>query len=393
MLQAETFLARSIRGLEWLSAAEIDADLNAAVLEVGHREIVFRAPLDPAVLRLGSIDDLFLLCGTIDDIDRRRTSLAVLAEGLRQLPLVRSLATIERLRPIRGASGFEVIGSFLGRRNFNRTEIELSAGTAIAEITGMPFRDHDDVASPERDVSWRIHMRDNQAVVGLRVALRPLHRRDYRVSSTPGALHPPVAYAMSMLSGAYSGCEILDPCCGSGTLPIEAARMSPDAITTGSDIDRSALLAAASNGANAGCRWVQADLGRLPYRDGIADCVLANLPWGRSVQAKGTILRNMGLAVDEAMRVLAPGGNVVLLSPPGQAIESDQGTLLWSISIRLSGRWANIQILSAPRDSHKGPVCLQRRYGRSLQRMWTIYGTSAHARSVDAELSPMAGIS
>jgi hypothetical protein len=38
MLQAETFLARSIRGLEWLSAAEIEADLNAAVLEVGHRE-------------------------------------------------------------------------------------------------------------------------------------------------------------------------------------------------------------------------------------------------------------------------------------------------------------------------------------------------------------------
>ena len=252
-LQTEIFLARSIRGLQWLGAAEIEADLNAVVLEVGHREIVFRAPVGPAVLRLGSIDDLFLLCGRIDDVDRARTSLPRLVEGLRRLPLLRSLATVESLRP-RPPLGFEVIGSFLGRRNFNRTEIELCAGRAIADITDMPFHDHDDVASPKRDVSWRIRIRDNQAVVGLRVALRPLHRRDYRISSAPGALHPPVAYAMNMLSGAYPGCTILDPCCGTGTLLIEAMRLVPDAVTIGSDLDRNSLLAAASNSLNAHCR-------------------------------------------------------------------------------------------------------------------------------------------
>jgi tRNA (guanine6-N2)-methyltransferase len=374
--QTETFLARSIRGLEWLGAAEIEADLNAFVLEVGHREIVFRAPVDAAVLELGSIDDLFLLCGQIDEIGRGRISLPRLAKGLRKLPLIRSLAKIESLRPIRRSSGFEVIGSFLGRRNFNRTEIEFCAGTAISEITGMQFHDHEAVVSPERDVSWRIHMRDNQAVVGLRVARRPLHRRDYRVLSAPGALHPPVAYAMNMLSGAYPGCCILDPCCGCGTLLIEARRLVPDVITIGSDIDRNSLLAAASNGPNAYCRWVQADLGRLPYRDGFADCVLANLPWGRRVQAKGAIQGNMGLAVGEAMRVLAPGGNAVLLASLGETIVSDRRVLLWSIPIRLAGHWANLQIVSAGRDSCERPVCLQRRYGRSLQRMWTKYGSS-----------------
>jgi tRNA (guanine6-N2)-methyltransferase len=371
--QTETFLALSIRGLEWLGAAEIEADLKAFVLEVGHREIVFRAPFDPAVLELGSIDDLFLLCGKIDEIDRGRISLPRLAKGLMKLPLVRALARIESLRPIRRSSGFEVIGSFLGRRNFNRSEIEFCAGTAISEITGMPFHGHEAVVSPERDVSWRIHMRDNQAVVGLRVALRPLHRRDYRVSSAPGALHPPVAYAMNMVSGAYPGCQILDPCCGTGTLLIEAKRLVPDAITVGSDIDRNSLLAAASNGPNANCRWVQADLGRLPYRDGFADCVLANLPWGRRVEAKGAIHGNTGLAVDEAMRVLAPGGNAVLLASLGERIVSDRHVLLWSVPIRLAGHWANIQIVSADHQSNKRPVCLQLRYGRSLQRMWTRY--------------------
>jgi hypothetical protein len=108
--QTETFLARSIRGLEWLGAAEIEADLNAFVLEVGHREIVFRAPVDSAVLKLGSIDDLFLLCGKIDEIDRGRISLPRLAKGLRKLPLVRSLAKIESLRPIRRFRGGKALG-------------------------------------------------------------------------------------------------------------------------------------------------------------------------------------------------------------------------------------------------------------------------------------------
>jgi 23S rRNA G2445 N2-methylase RlmL len=372
----ETFLARSIRGLEWLAAAEIEADLDASVLEVGHREILFRASVDPAVLELGSIDDLFLLCGKIDEIDRGRRSMRRLAEGLKQLPLVRALARIERLRPIRRSAGFEVIGSFLGRRNFNRSEIETCAGVAISDITGMPFHDHGAVVFPERDASFRIHMRDDQAVVGLRVGRYPLHRRDYRLSSAPGALHPPVAYAMNMLSGAYPGCHVLDPCCGTGTLLSEARRLLPDVVTIGSDIDRASLLAASGNAPDAGGRWLQADLGRLPYRDGFADCVLANLPWGRQVQAKGAIRDDASLAVDEAMRVLAPGGNAVLLTSLGQTIASDRGALLWSIPIRLAGHWAKIQIVAPGCDGRKGPVCLQRRHGRSLQRMWTRYGSS-----------------
>jgi 23S rRNA G2445 N2-methylase RlmL len=374
--QAETLLARTVRGLEWLAAAEIETDLNARVLHVGHREIVFHAPLDPAALGLGSIDDMFLLCGKVDGIDRGRTSLSKLEKGLQRLPLRRALERIESLRPLRRSSGFEVIGSFLGRRNYGRGEIEASAGRAICGITGMVFHDHETEASTNRGVSWRIHVRDDQAIVALRVAPRPLHRRDYRTASGPGALHPPVAYAMAMLSGAAAGSRILDPCCGTGTLPIEAMRLVPDAVAIGSDIDSNSLAAAASNGANADCRWVRADLGCLPYGDGFADCVLANLPWGRKVQARGAIEGNTSLALDEIMRVLAPHGNAVLLAPPADAIVRERDALLWCVPIRLAGRLANIQIVSAADDGRHGPVCLHQRYGRSFQRMWSRYGSA-----------------
>jgi tRNA (guanine6-N2)-methyltransferase len=375
----ETFLARSVRGLEWLAAAEIETDLNGEIVEVGHREIIFSAPHDSKVSQLGSIDDLFLVCGKIDAIDRTRASLARLAEGLRKLPLVRFLAKVEKHRPVRRASGFEVVGSFLGRRNYNRKEIETSAGEAIAGIVGMPFLDHDLIEPGGVDVSFRIHLRDTEAIVGLRVTSRPLHRRPYRTASIPGALHPPVAFAMAMLSGAKPGHAVTDPCCGTGTLLIEAKRLLPDAAAVGSDLSEVSLQAARSNGINAGyeLRLARADLGRLPYRDGSAGCVLANLPWGQAVQPEGIVRDDIGLAISEILRILGASGNAVLLMPPADEMLDKRCRTLWSIPIRVAGRWTTIYVVAGNKGAGKRPVCLETRYGPSLQRMWDRFGDIA----------------
>ena len=76
------------------------------------------------------------------------------------------------------------------------------------------------------------------------------------------------------------------------------------------------------------------------------------------------------------MRVLAPHGNAVLLAPAADAIVREQDALLWSVPIRLAGRLASIEIVSAADDACHGPVCLHRRYGRSLRRMWSRYGSA-----------------
>jgi tRNA (guanine6-N2)-methyltransferase len=374
-----TFLARSVRGLEWLAAAEIETDLGGEIVEVGHREIIFNAPHDSKVSQLGSIDDLFFVCGKIDAIDRTRASLARLAEGVRKLPLARFVASVEKFRTVRRASGFEVVGSFLGRRNYNRKEVETAAGEAIAGIVGMPFLDHDLIEPGAVDVSFRIHIRDTQAIVGLRVTSRALHRRPYRTASIPGALHPPVAFAMAMLGGAKPGLDIIDPCCGTGALLIEARRLLPDAVAVGSDLSEVSLQAARSNGINAGCalRLARADLGRLPYRDGSAGCVLANLPWGQAVQAEGIVRDNIGLAIAEILRILSAGGNAVLLMPPADDVLDKRCRTLWSIPIRVAGRWTTIYIVAGNKHANKRPACLETRYGPSLQRMWDRFGDIA----------------
>jgi 23S rRNA G2445 N2-methylase RlmL len=374
-----TFLARSVRGLEWLAAAEIETDLSGEIIEVGHREIIFIAPLDSKLTQLGSIDDLFFVCGTIDVIDRTRASLSRLAEGLRKLPIARLLAKVEKFRPVRRASGFEVVGSFLGRRNYNRKEIETSVGEAIAGIVGLPFCDHDLVEPGAVDVSFRIHLRDNKAIVGLRVTSRPLHRRDYRTASIPGALHPPVAFAMAMLGGAKPGLDVVDPCCGTGTLLIEAMRLLPDAVAVGSDLGEVSLQAARSNGVNAGCelRLARADLGRLPYRDGSAGCVLANLPWGQAVQPEAIVRDDIGLAISEILRILSRDGNAVLLMPAADDVLDKRCRTLWSIPIRVAGRWTTIHIVAGNKYANRRPACLETRYGPSLQRMWDRFGDIA----------------
>jgi 23S rRNA G2445 N2-methylase RlmL len=377
--ETQTYLARSVRGLEWLAAAEIDTDLSGEIVEVGHREIIFTAPYDPKILRLGSIDDLFFVCGKIDGIDRTRASLARLADGLRKLPLARFVALVGKLRPLRRTSGFEVVGSFLGRRNYNRKEIETSAGEAIAGVVGMPFLDHDLIDPGTVDVSFRIHIRDSQAIVGLRVTSRPLHRRDYRTSSIPGALHPPVAFAMAMLSGAKPGLAVADPCCGTGTLLIEATRLIPGTVAVGSDLSEVSLQAARNNGVNAGCdlRLVRADLGRLPYRGGSAGCVLANLPWGQAVKAEGIVRDDIQLAIGEILRILAANGNAVLLMPSADDMLAGRCRTLWSIPIRVAGRWTTICVVSADKEADQSPAFLTTRYGPSLQRMWDRFGEAA----------------
>ena len=72
------FLARSIRGLEWVAASEIRGRLGAKITALGHREIHFELlALAPDLVKLSSVDDVFLNCGSIGNLDHTRASLRI----------------------------------------------------------------------------------------------------------------------------------------------------------------------------------------------------------------------------------------------------------------------------------------------------------------------------
>lgn len=77
-----------------------------------------------------------------------------------------------------------------------------------------------------------VHVRDNQAVVNLNLSGISLHRRTWRHGAGSAPLKENLAAGILLLAGwpeaAASERPLLDPMCGAGTLPIEAALMAAD---------------------------------------------------------------------------------------------------------------------------------------------------------------------
>src|SRR5437660_480548 len=120
-------VARCLRGIEWICAAELAA-AGAHVEAVEHRLVECRAAPGPALLGAGTVDDLFLLGLRLTGAGRQRTALAEVRAQVERLEAGPLLAAVEAVRPLPADAPFEVVASFLGRRNSSRFEVERAGG-------------------------------------------------------------------------------------------------------------------------------------------------------------------------------------------------------------------------------------------------------------------------
>ncbi|AVT31386.1 RNA methyltransferase [Plantactinospora sp. BC1] len=389
-MTAARLVARTVRGIEPVVADEIATLQVGRVSAVAHREVWFDS-VDPGpeVLDLRCADDIFLVGTAVYGIGRSRADLRMLGKAASTLPLRELLTRWRRCRgaarqptssmrdrrlsgtdgsaplsgtdgsaPLSGTdewaplSGIDVSASFLGRRNFTRFDLEDAVGEPIAAALGLPYHSRrGGVAPPPGGLSWRVTLVDDRALVALRIADRPLHRRAYRRMSRPGSLHPPVAAALVRLVGARDGDRLLDPCCGAGTIPVEAALSGRSLSIVGSDIDRAVVAIAAGNGRDTPVGWVVADAGRIPLSDDAVDLVLTNPPWDRQVPFAGILAGQQRRFWTELRRVLRPNGRAVLLlsDVDGQLpdVEATGLALRQRYPISLSGTHPEIVVLRA----------------------------------------------
>jgi tRNA (guanine6-N2)-methyltransferase len=330
------------RGLEHVCADEIAALTDVTVDRVSYRRVsaTCAAPLR-SLLELRTVDDVFLDIATWRGIGRPRSVLAIIGSFSAQLDLAGAAAVCANLRPIGSSPSFSVTANFVGKRNYSAAEIKQACAEGI--LTQYPDWKY---ASDDRaaDLNLRVFIEHDSAYVGLRLARDPLHRRPYKQQHVPGSLKPTVAAALLTLARITPGMRLLDPCCGAGTILVEAAPV--EAFALGGDNDPGALTAAQINSRAAGIvvqlqRW---DARVLPVADSSIDRIVCNLPWGREVPVDATLGALYSDICTQMRRVLAPGGRIALLTSAPHLVDLGGLQCTERIEISLFGQTPTILI-------------------------------------------------
>jgi len=109
------------------------------------------------------------------------------------------------------------------RLPFTSLDAAASAGRAIIESfkSSTNIKLKVDLDNPE--IEFYCLLRDSEVLLGLDTTGESLHRRYYRVYTHRAGLQPTIASAMIKISGWGRGESLIDPMCGGGTIPIEAA--------------------------------------------------------------------------------------------------------------------------------------------------------------------------
>ncbi len=158
-------------------------------------------------------------------------------------------------------------------------------------------------------VGWTLH-------ASLRLTTAEHRARGGREVERSAALRPTIAAAMVQASEPAENDVFLDPMCGTGTILLERALAGRHALLIGGDIDPAAVRATQENFGprHKPVRIERMDARKLPLEDGSVDKLVTNLPWGRQIGDPAGLPALYAGVLAEAVRVVRPGGRVVLLT-------------------------------------------------------------------------------
>jgi len=249
---------------------------------------------------------------------------------------------------------------------------------AIADRLGKPspVQKYHEGSGTELPKLIVVRLVDNLCTISIDSSGALLHRRGYRLATAKAPLRETLASAMVMASGWDTTSPLLDPFCGSGTIPIEAALsarrvpagyvrrfafmdwpgfdskfwdkllvdagkaiVSATAKMIASDRDAGAIQAAQANAERAGvadciefsCKAISAiDPPPGPGR------VVTNPPYGVRL-SKTNDLRNLYAQLGKVLRARCPGWHVTILCDSIQLIRSTELEFDKGISIMNGG--------------------------------------------------------
>jgi 23S rRNA (guanine2445-N2)-methyltransferase / 23S rRNA (guanine2069-N7)-methyltransferase len=209
------------KGLEGLLAAEL-AGLGAAAVKETVAGVAFAGTLETAYRAClwSRLASRVLL--TLREVPA--TDAAALYAAVRELPWEEHLGPGGTL-----AVDFTGTNAAITHTLFGAQKVKDAIVDRFRDRTGA--RPSVDLARP--DLRLNVHLAGESARLALDLSGESLHRRGYRAETVEAPLKENLAAAVLLRAGwpavAAAGGPFLDPVCGSGTLPIEAALIAADA--------------------------------------------------------------------------------------------------------------------------------------------------------------------
>ncbi len=195
------------------------------------------------------------------------------------------------IEELKNSQSFRVTAERFGNHEFTSIDIQKYAGKAIVEKYGKKV----DLKNYETEVICDVI--GKWCFVGIKLTRESLHKTRYRkVFEHPAGIKPPLAYAMIRLSGLRESEILLDPFCGGGTIPIEAAQTFGEKIKIlASDINPKYIEGAKLNAKEAGVidliEFKVADARELekyfPEYRGKVNRIVTNPPYGIRMKKRG----------------------------------------------------------------------------------------------------------
>jgi 23S rRNA G2445 N2-methylase RlmL len=147
-------------------------------------------------------------CGSLDEI-------ATLVE------------TVDIPRYLGPEQSFAVRAQRRGDQPFGSPDVESRVGRAIIDSYRATEQRRPPVDLETPDLVFRVFVRKRRVILTIdTTGQRSLHRRGYRVAEHEAPIRPTMAAAMIRLADCQPGDRVVDPMCGCGTIPIEAAAMA-----------------------------------------------------------------------------------------------------------------------------------------------------------------------
>ena len=212
MEQTFEMIAKTFQGLEEVLAAELTA-LGADNIQMGRRMVSFTG--DKEMLYRTN----FCL----------RTALRIL-KPIKHFTATDADAVYEAVKDIRWedyldpAKTFAVDATVFSEEFRHSKFVSYRVKDAIADYFREKTGKRPSVSITKPDVLLNIHIAQTDCTLSLDSSGESLHRRGYRQEAVEAPLNEVLAAGMILLTGWQGECDLIDPMCGSGTIPIEARR-------------------------------------------------------------------------------------------------------------------------------------------------------------------------